>query len=319
MATAALTALRNAYPDAHITWAVGGWSRQAVENHPHLDAILDTGSSANPAGTILGLPKFIGQLRNGNFDMAVSLSRSPLMSAAVWLSGIPRRAGIDSAGRGFGYNVRSPLNPLAQRHEVDIYLDVIKRLGWDTKDILPNVPVDMSSVDAPIQTYIIVNPSGGRNPGAQMDAKRYPPKKLAYIVNTLAKAWQFEHVVIVAGPDDDLLVQQLQENISKPYTSHIGALSFTQIGALAANALLYIGNDTGLTHYAAAAGAKTAMILGPTNPKRYAAYSPNAIALWKAYSLPESGFAGGAPPAWNWDVDGISPEDAAEKIIQTFV
>ena len=40
LATAALSALRAAYPGAHITWAVGGWSRHAIEYHPAVDAIL---------------------------------------------------------------------------------------------------------------------------------------------------------------------------------------------------------------------------------------------------------------------------------------
>ena len=106
MATATLQALRRGWPEAHITWAVGGWSKQAVDHHPLLDAILDTGPAALPVKSPHGFVRFVSQLRGGHFDLAVSLVRSPLMSLAVRLSGIPQRAGLDSAGRGFGYNLR---------------------------------------------------------------------------------------------------------------------------------------------------------------------------------------------------------------------
>ncbi|MEM6281553.1 MAG: glycosyltransferase family 9 protein [Chloroflexota bacterium] len=315
MATAALWALRRYYPNAHITWAVGGWSKQAVENHPDVDTILDTGPAANPAGTISGLLRFAGQLRAGDYDLAVSLSRSPLMSVAVLLSGIPYRAGIDSAGRGFGYNIRSALDPTARRHEVDIYKDVVKLLGVDIDGINPEVPIEHDAIETPRTRYVVVNPSGGKNPGAQMDAKRYPPEKLAEIVNLLAVPLDIEEVVIIAGPGDDALVEELTAHLNLTYTAHVGTLTFSQIGSLAANAIVYIGNDTGLTHYAAAAGANTVMILGPTDPARYGAYNPDAISLWKPYPLPSGGFADGAPPDWNRETDGITPQDAAQQIL----
>ncbi|MFN8447138.1 MAG: hypothetical protein U0521_00695 [Anaerolineae bacterium] len=83
LATAALQALRRAYPDAHIVWAVGSWSKPAVEHHPLLDGVIDTGAEALPVRTLGGLLRFVRQLRAGKPDYAVSLVRSPLMSLAV--------------------------------------------------------------------------------------------------------------------------------------------------------------------------------------------------------------------------------------------
>src|SRR6185436_19019449 len=151
LATATLMALRRAYPQAHITWAVGSWSKGVIEQHPLLDAILDTGSQALPIKSVGGFYSFVRQIRAGHFDLAVSLVRSPLMSAAVALSGIPRRAGLDSAGRGFGYNIRAPIDPNQPRHEADIYLDVPRALGLDVAGCVANVPVspeNLTSVKA---------------------------------------------------------------------------------------------------------------------------------------------------------------------------
>lgn len=322
LATAALSALRRAYPDAHITWAVGGWSRRAVEYHPALDAILDTGSAALPVKSWAGFWRFVRQLRAGHYDLAVSLVRSPLMSAALLLSGIPRRAGIDSAGRGFGYTVRVPVNPLQARHEARIYLDVVAALGVNTDGIyanLPLLPQAQAEVQAALQSagidgrYLVVNPAGGSNPGMVMDSKRYPPQQLATIANALAQQAAAQ-IVLLSGPDDRELVAAVQRHLTQPAVEFVGTLSFPQIGALAAGALLYLGNDTGLTHLAAASGGRTVMILGPSDPARYAPFTRNSLTLWKTVTLRAGGVAAGANSEWDWERDGISADAALEQI-----
>jgi ADP-heptose:LPS heptosyltransferase len=321
IATAVLVALRRAYPAAHITWAVGGWSRQVVDGHPLLDAVLDVGDPFASAGALW---RFVRQVRGGRYDLVVSLSRSPRMSAAVWLAGVPYRAGIDSAGRGFGYNIRADVDPHARRHEADIYLDVVRALGLDTDNAYPLVPVDdavasaralrhNAGIDGP---YVVVNPSGGKNPGAVMDEKRYPPHMLADLTRRVCAATDTRQVVIVAGPGDNPLADAVRAGLTDYQTAaFVGSLTFAQAGALARDARLYIGNDTGLTHLAAAAGATTAMILGPTDPARYRPYNPNALALWQPRDLPAGGFAAGPPPDWDWSRDGIPPKQAASEII----
>ena len=94
----------------------GGGHSRFVTGHPLLDAVLDVGDPFQSPGALL---RFEGTLRKGKYDLAISLSRSPRMSAAVWLAGIPTRAGLDSNGRGFGYNIRAAVDPTARRHEAE--------------------------------------------------------------------------------------------------------------------------------------------------------------------------------------------------------
>jgi heptosyltransferase-2/heptosyltransferase-3 len=322
LATAALAALRRAWPGAHIDWAVGAWSRPALEGHNLLDGLLDTGLRANPARTPAGLLRLTAQLRAGRYDLALVLSRSPVIGLAVWLTGIPYRAGLDSAGRGFGCNIRAPVEPQAARHEAEIYLDAVRALGLDTAGCYANVPVHTTDCDAvrALLTrhgvsgpYIVVNPAGGRNPGMVMDSKRWPPHHFAALADRLS-ARLGAGVVVIGGPDDAALVNAVAAQTQAPTVRLAGALTFGQIAALAADALIYVGNDTGLTHLAAAAGAPTAMILGPSDPARYAPFTPNAVALWKAVALRAGGVTDGPPPAWNWAQDGIGVDEAEAQI-----
>jgi ADP-heptose:LPS heptosyltransferase len=340
LATATLKALRRAFPDAHITWAVGNWSKGVIEHHDRLDAVLDTGPEALPVRSMKGFWRFVSQLRAGKFDLVVSLVRSPLMSAAVLLSGIPQRAGLDSAGRGFGYTIRAPVDAHTPRHEAEIYLDVARALGVDTHDCWVNVPVsetDHQRVRTLLtergvrQPFIVINPTGGRNPGMVMDSKRWPPENFALLADHLSMNLSTfspplhrmerglggevkTNLVLLGGPGDEAIVRAVEGAMNVPTITLVGELSFGEIASLAALSALYIGNDTGLTHLAAASGAKTAMILGPSDPARYAPFTPNAIALWKPAPLRREGVAAGAPQDWDWARDGIRVEEVERQI-----
>jgi ADP-heptose:LPS heptosyltransferase len=323
LSTAVLCSLRRAYPDAHIIWAVGSWSRDAIARHPDLNGTLDTGPAALPVKTPGGFWRFVRQLRAGNYDLAISLIRSPLMSLAVALSGIPVRAGVDSAGRGFGYNVRAAVDPATERHEAEIYLDVARVLGIEAGGCYaatPPHPDDLAAARRTLESlqisgpFAVINPAGGSNPGMVLDAKRYPPHGLSVIARGLQANGL--KVVIVAGPKDGPIVEALQREMDAPLPALAGALTLTQTGALASLANVYIGNDTGLTHLAAASGAKTVMLMGPSSPKRYAPFTLNSLAVWKPADVPVQGVVSGAPRDWDWSHDGIPPEEALAAILQ---
>ncbi len=326
MATAALKALRQAYPQAHITWAVGGWSRRVIENHLDIDTILDTGETANPAAGLQGLWRFVRLLRAGKYDLAISLVRSPWMSMAVFLSGIENRVGLDSAGRGFGYSVRSPVDPARARHEAEIYLDVMRMLGFDPVDCYANLPVleeDRERVQTALQIrgiearYIVINPAGGRNPGMVMDSKRWPPQNFAKLAEALYSQYK-AHIVFIGGPDDVDIVQAVTQHLKIPNMVLAGVFSFGEIAALAQRALCYIGNDTGLTHVAAATGVKTVMIMGPSDPQRYAPFVTDALTLWKPVQLRQGGVAAAGELGWDWGKDGIGV-DAAIQCVMSYI
>lgn len=323
MATAALSALRHLLPDAHITWAVGDWSARVIADHPDVDALLITGAAANPAQGLGGLRRFARQLRGGSFDLAISLVRSPWTSLAFALSGIPQRVGLDSGGRGFGYTLRVPVDPTAQENEAAIYLRTIAALGADSTDYTITMPVaenHRASVHDTLRqrgingAYCVLNPAGGGNPGMVMSAKRWPPAAFAQVGDALADQLGL-HVILLGGPDDGTIVDAVRDSMQHTPTAFVGDLSFGEIAALAAGSSVYIGNDTGLTHLAAATGAPTVMIFGPSDPARYAPFVPDALALWQRVDLRAGGVSASQHDDWDWARDGIRADDAIPQIL----
>ena len=317
MATATLAALRRAWPAAHITWLAGGATRLAIRDHDQLDATLEC--DPLPQRSPAGLLRLLRALRAGRFDLAVSLSRSPLLGLVIGLSGIPMRAGLDSAGRGFGYNRRVPLDPAQLRHEAEIYLDVARALDLDTQGCQARLPLRdalwpalrqrLRAAGVDPQCYALYFPAGGHNPGMTLAQKRWPPQHYAQLARQLRM-----DSVLVGGPQDGAALEAVSEQLGAPTLSLAGELSFPQIALLARRARIAIGNDSGLTHLAAAAGARTVAIFGPSDPRRYAPFTPGVLLLWRPGPTPVAGVRAGARPGWNWPQHGIGVDEVCARV-----
>ena len=110
-----------------------------------------------------------------------------------------------------------------------------------------------------------------------MAQKRWPPQHYAQLARQLGT-----DIVLVGGPEDSAILAAVGQRLDGPLLSLAGELSFAEIALLARRARVAVGNDSGLTHLAAAAGAHTVAIFGPSDPRRYAPFSPNVLALWPA-------------------------------------
>ncbi|HET7769220.1 MAG TPA: glycosyltransferase family 9 protein [Chloroflexota bacterium] len=77
---------------------------------------------------------------------------------------------------------------------------------------------------------------------------------------------------VIAGPADEVPVEQLlaawPAGAARPSVRK--ELTLEQLGRLLAGAELYLGNDSGVTHLAAAVGAPTVAVFGPTDPAVWA-------------------------------------------------
>jgi ADP-heptose:LPS heptosyltransferase len=320
MATAALAALRRAFPAAHIAWAVHAWARPIVAHNPHLNALLDT--PAAQAGGAAGVRALARRVRAGRFDTCVTLDRSPLLALAPWLAGVPVRVGLDSAGRGFAHTLRVRVSPQIVRHEAELYLDCARALGADTQGVYAEfqpAPADVAWAAEQLAAWAgpgalaLLNPAGGTNPGMALTAKRWPAARYAALAQRLRA--DGARVALVAGPGDAQVLASVQAQLPEPLPAL--ELPWGRAGALAARAALYVGNDTGLTHVAAAAGCRTVAIFGPSDPRRYAPYAPpeRLRVAWRPAAVPAAGVSAGAPAGWSWD-QGVDVDEVWQAVLE---
>jgi heptosyltransferase III len=104
------------------------------------------------------------------------------------------------------------------------------------------------------------------HPGAGAVWKRWPPDQFAHVARRLRDAGR--PVALLAGPADRAAVHAVLARIDLPVLENLPPRA---LAAVLSHADLYIGNDSGVTHLAALAGAPTLALFGPTDP---ASWSP---------------------------------------------
>lgn len=282
MMTPLLRALDAAYPDATITYAVGKWSAAGLHQNPHVDRLLPLPDRPTWREWV----RISGALRLGHFDLAVVPERSPLPALALALAGVPRRVGLDSAGRGFALTTRVPLDE--PRHETDLALDLARALDLPADERRPLYRPSAAAI-AQIARLLaahgargplfVVHPGGGANPGVTMDTKRWPAARFAAVAAALCER-HGGTIVLVGAASDQPLVAATLAALDGAALDLCAQLSLDQLGALCARATLYLGNDAGTTHLAEAAGAPLVAVFGPTDPAQYGPTDGISEAAW---------------------------------------
>jgi lipopolysaccharide heptosyltransferase II len=218
----------------------------------------------------------VERLRAGSFDGAVIFtvfSQSPLPAALLChLAGIPLRA---AHCRENPYQLLTDWlpeeEPELQRHEVERQLALVRRLGFDVGDdrLSVNIPaaarlralaaLHNAGVDLDRPWLIL-------HPGASAPSRRYPPLAYAAAARrlTVEDGWQ----VVVAGSGADReVVDEIRAAMNAPSLSLSGALEVSDLAAAIDRARLFIGNNSGPAHLAAAVGTPSVVLYALTNPQ----------------------------------------------------
>jgi ADP-heptose:LPS heptosyltransferase len=91
-------------------------------------------------------------------------------------------------------------------------------------------------------------------PGSKMEAKRWPEQRFRDVGHALLAASPTVSLIVVGGGDDRAAGDRLCASWGKRAVNAAGRLSIFQSAALLGRCSLYVGNDTGTMHLAAAAG-----------------------------------------------------------------
>ena len=288
LSSPAVAVVRAAFPTAHLSLAVGSWSLPAAQGIPNVDEIVDLGNFGTPGRFgPRDLPAAVQMMRGGRYDLAVVLDRSPMVAVAPLLAGIPWRAGIDSAGRGFAHGIR--VRWARRCHEADLYLAVARAAtaGAISPDALPlpalafdpgpaaRTAAEMFWRDTGLAVsggpIVVIHPGGAANPGMTLSAKRWPADRFGSVARALAQAGF--RVVLVGDLTDSLVVAAVKESAGTSLIDLSGRADFTTLAAIIERADVYVGNDSVPLHLAVAMGTPAVALYGPTDPRVYGPYA----------------------------------------------
>ncbi len=276
-----LEALRERYPEAHLTWAVQAKSVPVVRGLPGLDEVLlwDSKSREN------GLKQALQRTWRERFDIALDLHG--LDKAALFALASRAKRRISGTSARFLANRMSNERVDEQEflHAREFYLRRASLL-----DIAPDAAtryyprVPITDDDRAKATQFLVEnnvefgaPLLGMNLGASETEKMWPPERYAQLANTLLDERPELRVVVFGAPADAWLYKRFAiefnrirnhaKEMDPRVVSAVGQLSLMQVAAVSERCSAFISADTGPMHIAAAAGAPLLAIFGPTDTR----------------------------------------------------
>lgn len=284
MATPVIENLRRHFPKSHIAFLTEGASREVLADNPFLDEliILDRGAwkGLGPFGSLRAQWAFYCDLRSRNFDIVLDLFGNPRSAILSVVSGAKMRIGFDFRGRRHCYtNLIRPRG--GDVHEVLFNLDALTALEVPIKTTVPLFPVSEVLRQASSK-WLAQNAIGpgekivGINPGGGWEIKRWNPERFAAVADRLKQDFG-THILLFWGPGERETVEALAASMTRDPLI-LPETTLSEMAAYLQHCTLFLSNDSGPMHMAAALGVPTVGIFGPTDPALQGPYgSGNAV------------------------------------------
>ncbi|MDA0321342.1 MAG: glycosyltransferase family 9 protein [Verrucomicrobia bacterium] len=120
------------------------------------------------------------------------------------------------------------------------------------------------------------------HPGSGSPRKNWPLESYLKLARSLSETAGFSAVFSVGEADHDL-----ESALASAGVALLKGLSLVELAAVLVHARGYVGNDSGITHLAAAANVPVIAIFGPTDPATWAPRSPNVHVITASGDPPE--------------------------------
>jgi heptosyltransferase-2 len=273
LALPALTAVRRHFASAHLTIAavpgVAPLFRERTDVGP--DDIIEVSETLREA---------VAMFQGGGFELGILFPNSFRSAWGMRRAGIPSRWGYPTSVRGWLLTRRSaPERLQGVIHQSDYFRRLVRGLGIPCSDDPPRLRVSRQSVDradalltqrgiAPDTTLIAFAPGA-----AYGEAKQWIPERVAAVAARLVR--ERGAACVILGASHDRTVARAIESWVRAHAPDalarvIDLVGRTTLGTLAgvtARCRVFVSNDSGAMHLAAALGRPVVAIFGPTKER----------------------------------------------------
>lgn len=245
LSTGLIDYLQRTYPDARFTIACGEVAEGVFERMPRRETTLIVRKRRADLHWLLLWARTVGTW----WDLVVDLRGSAL---SFFLP--TRRRAIMRGGRRPGHRLRH----------------LAATLGLKA----PQRPVSWINLSDQGRASELLPPQGpvlGIGPTANWAGKVWPAERFIELVQRLRTRWPGMRVAVFAGPGEaEALMAQPVLDAFPDAVNLVGRLTLPQAAACLARCTVFVGNDSGLMHLAAASRVPTLGLFGPTLASEYA-------------------------------------------------
>lgn len=275
----ALRAIREKFPRARITVAVGKPAAPVVELSGYADATMPVDRVALRDGpkpwAIARIIKLVQEVRSREFDFIIDLHSLSETNLLGFVSGASHRLYARRPGRSLDFLSRFHTRPPVEersKHAVDRYLDVLAPLGIRNAPRMPRLRAraeDDRAVEAMLKKARadMGAPLVGIFPGAGHPSRRWPLQRFAELADMLRRNDEVR-ILVFAGPEEREMIAEVKKAFPRE-TLVFDKLTIPQLAAAMARLSVLVSNDTGPMHIAAAVGASVVLLLDSRAPHTY--------------------------------------------------
>ncbi|MDE2824867.1 MAG: glycosyltransferase family 9 protein [Gemmatimonadota bacterium] len=278
LTTPVIRALKRHYAEAELYYLAEAGPAAVLARNPYLEEVIALPDELLPGRSVLTRCgeqlRFLRDLRKRRFDLVIDLFGNPRSALLTLATGARLRVGYDVRGRGAAYNVKIRRSDALR--VVDAYLDAVRTIGVPVED--DHTEVHFSAEDAAWADSWLAerDVDGDRriaalNPGASWPAKTWSAGRFAELARRMIEALNLR-VLLVAGPGQREAMAGLAD-MAGHACPVVETASLTRLAALIRRCDLFVSNDCGPMHIAAAVGTPTIGLFGPSNPRIWFPYS----------------------------------------------
>jgi heptosyltransferase II len=295
MALPAIRAIRSR-PDANISILARSYVADIYRDQNVANELIIYDHRGKHAG-IFGRERLVAELRLRGFDVAILLQNAFDAAWLAWRACIPQRIGYARDGRSILLTkaVPAPKPGEIPAHEKFYYLELLRRAGWIDSvpdELFIKLHVNEASRARTAQQLAAagVRPAAIRiaiGAGASYgSAKCWPPSRFAELANHLQAQWDADVILFGATGETDVS-SAIASEMKRAPIDLTGKTTVADLPALLSQCHVFIGNDSGAMHVAAAVGLPTVAIFGPTDPFGTAPVTPrHTIVRQQPYCSP---------------------------------
>lgn len=279
--TPALRLLKEWRADLRVSVVVESRFRELLENNPDVDEILDPGHGS-------GLTKLasrisaVREIRRRKFSLCVNLHGGPTSSLLTSWSGARWKAGFDHfRGRGIYQTLIPDARTILNKdviHTAEHQASAFFHLGLPQKEIPPArmfvAPAEQAAWKErrtamglpPEGEYAIIHPT------ALYFTKQWAPENFSRLGNYLEREIGLP-VIYSCGPGESAVLDAV-EKATAASVRRLGSQRLREFAAVLAGARIFIGNDSGPAHMAAALGRPGVVIFGSSSSRIWGPWPP---------------------------------------------
>lgn len=272
------------------TWVVVDESyRDIIESAPSIEhpiyyprARLRKAGLREKTGLLL---RFYRQLRTTQAELLLNFDAQQISTTLALLAGVKQRWGLSDTPRHSAYQKIVDQHPRAP-HRFYHYHQFAQVLVGDTSAAAYPILQAQTQHQASLRQLLDTLKVDGNRPfacihaGATKAYKQWPPEYFAGIADWLSER-DVQVIFIGAGDSDKAIIEQVisqSQSRSRP-VSLCNRLSLGELIALFKQCCLFLGNDSGPMHLAAASQAPVFALFGPTDTRRWGPLGANATLI----------------------------------------